>query len=143
MREVVYPDTEEGSSEFKIWLAQHHGHEPDVFPAGSYGYGVVDDGEIVFAAVIQTFHYPGDVLVQFFGSDPKIFFRKNLMAEVLTFPFRQPVNARRLTLVINGVHDRSIGVAERWGFRVEGRMPKHFEDDEAVILGYVRPDMEA
>jgi hypothetical protein len=143
MSELVFPKDNAGSLEFKEWLAEHHGHEADVFPENAYGYGIKNGGgEIVVAVVVQPFHYPGDILVQYFASDPKIFFQKELIFKSFMMPFNPPINARRLTLVINGIHDRSIGVAKRMGFREEGRMPFHFGENEAVILGMVRPDLE-
>lgn len=144
MSTFITPNTKEGSLEFKEWLAEHHGHDVSAFPDMSYGYGIKDDeGNIRFAVVVQTFHYPGDVLAQYFADDPKLFFSKGIIRKIIDLPFHEPFNARRLTVVINAEHERSIEVAKRWGFVEEGRMKYHFENNEAVILGMVRPDLEA
>lgn len=142
--DLILPSTAEGSFEFKEWLAHHHGHEPDVFPASAYGYGVKnEDGEIVLGVIVQVFHYPGNILVQYFADDPNLFFQKDLIKRSFMVPFEPPINARRITLVINSVNERSIGVARRMGFKEEGRMKFHFEDDTAVIMGFIRPGLEA
>ena len=101
------------------------------------------DGEIVLSVVVQPFHNPGNILVQYFADDPKLFFQKGLINESFMVPFHPPLNARRITLVINEVNERSIGVAKRMGFKEEGRMKYHFDNDTGVILGFIRPDLEA
>ena len=141
--ELVLPTTTEESFEFKEWLAHHHGHEADVFSDDAYGYGVRDkDGKIVLAVIIQIFHYQGNILVQYFADDPNLFFQKDLINQSFMVPFSPPFNARRITLVINSENERSIGVALRMGFKEEGRMKFHFDNDTAVILGFIRPGLE-
>jgi hypothetical protein len=141
--DLVLPTTEEESLEFKEWLAQSHGHGAEAFPSGAYGYGVKNgDGEIHLAVVVQTFHFPGNILVQYFSDDPNLFFQKDLIKRSFMVPFSPPLNARRITLVINEENERSIGVAKRMGFKEEGRMKFHFDNDTAVILGFIRPGME-
>ena len=144
MMQLILPTTEEESMEFKEWIAEKHGHSANVFADKAYGYGVRNgDGEIVLSVVVQPFHNPGNILVQYFADDPKLFFQKGLINESFMVPFHPPLNARRITLVINEVNERSIGVAKRMGFKEEGRMKYHFDNDTAVILGFIRPDLEA
>lgn len=143
MRKLVLPSTPEASMVFKEWLAEHHGQDVTDFADNAYGYGVIEDDRIVIAVVVQTFHYPGNVLVQYYADDPKVFFQRDLIMRSFLFPFEEPISARRLTLVINSVHERSIGVAKRMGFQQEGRMKFHFGDDDAIILGMIRPGLEA
>jgi len=142
--QLILPTTEDESMEFKEWIAEKHGQTTKAFADNAYGYGVRNgDGEIVLSVVVQAFHNPGNILVQYFADDPRLFFQKGLINESFMVPFHPPFEARRITLVINEVNERSISVAKRMGFKEEGRMKQHFGDETAVILGFIRPDLEA
>jgi hypothetical protein len=125
--------------EFKQWLAEKHGHPVEFFPDHSYGYGIVEDGKIVFACVLQNFHFPGDILASYFADDPKVFFSKNMVRALRDIPFREPFNANRLTIILNTKHYRSVEVAIRYGFRGEGILSHHFGEEDATILSLLRP----
>lgn len=141
MKQLVIPATQAGSMEFKRWLAEKHDHPVEFFPDHAYGYGIVDEDidEIVFACVLQNFHFPGDILASYFSEDPRVFFSKKLLKKVLNFPFYPPFSANRLTIILNTKHYRSVEVAIRYGFRGEGILSHHFGEEDATILGLLRP----
>lgn len=140
---VILPTTEAESSTFKEWLSAKHGHGPEVFPPSAYGYGVVSGDEILFAAVLEPFHHEGDILAHIYGADPAVFFSKGVLKEMFAVPYSPPFNARRVTLLIHSRFNRVVKVAERLGFEVEGKLKGHYVDDDAIILGAMKKDLEA
>ena len=141
MRELVIPTTEEGSMEFKQWLADKYGFDVRNYHQAAYGYGVVKDDLVVGAAVLQPFFTPGNYLVSLSSEDPRLFFSKKLVIKALTVPFHPPFNAHKLTFIINTKYYRTIEVALRLGFRGEGILSHHFGEEDATILGLLRSQM--
>ena len=147
MRTLVLPSDGKGSLEFKKWLAEKHDHPVEFFPEQSYGYGIiqVDDSErgwrIVLACVLQNFHFPGNILASYFADDPKLFFSKKLIQDLLDVPYQEPFNAHRVTMLIRTVHHRSIEVAMKYGFVGEAILKDHFgKGEDGTILRRLRPE---
>lgn len=146
MRKLVLPDSKEGSLMFKKWLAEKHDHPVEFFPEQSYGYGIIQGSNetgwrVVLACVLQNFHFPGNILASYFAEDPRVFFARNLIEELLDVPYKQPFNAHRVTVLIKTVHHRSIEVALKYGFTGEAILKDHFgKGEDGTILRRLKPE---
>lgn len=132
---LVLPSTPVESQEFANWLAQQHGFDSWQAPGPFFAYGLKNDDEIKAAVVLEPFHASGSYLASISINSPEVLKNRGLTKETLSVPFTKMFNAARVSLIIEDRYTRVIQVAQILGFKVEGKLPKHFGDNSGILLG--------
>jgi hypothetical protein len=136
---LVLPKYPSESWEFADWLARKHGEEKWPRDADEiYGYGLKTGDNVMVACVLQSFHAKGSFLSSMFADGPAVMRHRHLCEEAIRIPFTEMFNARRVSLILKETDERTIKVAELFGFEKEGLLRDHFGTCHGVLLGLTK-----
>lgn len=93
----------------------------------------------ILGVVIFSRFTTGNCEVTVAAQDPR-FITRELAAAVAVYAFRQ-LNCRRLTAIISVDNAKSLKLAQRLGFRIEGTLRDWFPSGNAHVLGFLAEDL--
>ncbi len=98
----------------------------------------MDDERLVGIVVYYNYRWPS-IDVAFYCDDPRWALNRDMVAEALSYPFRQ-LECRRITALIERKNKRSRKMVQRLGFKEEGMLRKAGEKGDLFVYGLLPED---
>lgn len=123
--------------EYPVWAAQKLKIDREYFGRCST-ISVYNKTGLV--AVVVYSSYNGVNCEATVAASSKWWLRKEVMSILMKYPFEQ-LGCTRITLLIKEFNDSVLGLAEKLGFRMEGRLRQFYPDGtDCIVFGLLRSE---